>query len=92
MDSSKKFREECLPDKVCFRSSVKDDDNGGKLDSHISHENHLTCKRIWDEFNRKGMGDYHDHYFKKDVLILADGFEKFIDMLNVLKTRSFSLF
>ena len=25
------------------------------------------------------MGGYHDHYFKKDVLLLADIFEKFID-------------
>ena len=25
------------------------------------------------------MGDYHDHYFKKDVLLLTDVFEKFID-------------
>ena len=25
------------------------------------------------------MGDYHDHYFKKDVLLLADVFEKFIN-------------
>ena len=25
------------------------------------------------------MGDYHDHYMKKDVLLLADVFEKFID-------------
>ena len=27
----------------------------------------------------KNMGDNHDHYFKKDVLSLADIFEKFID-------------
>ena len=26
------------------------------------------------------MGDYHDHYLKKDLLLLADVYEKFIDM------------
>ena len=25
------------------------------------------------------MGDYHDHYLKKDVSLLADVFERFID-------------
>ena len=25
------------------------------------------------------MGDYHSHYLEKDVLLLADVFEKFID-------------
>ena len=27
----------------------------------------------------KNMGDYHDHCLKKDVLLLTDVFEKFID-------------
>ena len=27
----------------------------------------------------KNMGDCHDHYLKKDVLLLANVFEKFVD-------------
>ena len=41
IDSSKRFNEEKLPDKKCFFSSLKDgttDDNGQKLDGHISDE------------------------------------------------------
>ena len=53
--------------------------NGKKLDGHIIDKDHLTCKKIWKKFNIKNIGDYHDHYFKKDVL-LADVFEKFTDM------------
>ena len=64
MDSFKKFGKERLPDRECFCSSVKDkksDDNGEKLDGHINNEDYLTRKKIWNEFNMKNMGDYHDH-------------------------------
>ena len=55
-------------------------DNDGKIsEGHISFEDYLTCEKIWDKFDLKYMGDYRDHYFKKDVLLLADVFEKFID-------------
>ena len=81
MDSFKRFGEEKLPDKKCFYSSVKDgttDDNGEKLDDHISDEDYLTCKKNWNEFNMKNVGDYHNHYLKQDVLLLANLFEKCI--------------
>ena len=82
MDSFQRFNEGKLLNKECFYSSVKDritGNNGDKLDGQISDEDYLTCKKIWNESNMKNMGDYHDHYLKKDVLLLADVFEKFID-------------
>ena len=66
----------------CFYSSTKDGkigDDGKKSDGHISFKDYVTCEKIWDRFDMKNMGDYHDHYFKKDLLLLADVFEKFID-------------
>ena len=53
-------------------------DIGDKLDGHISDEEYLICIKIWNKFNRKNMAYYHDHYLKKDVLLLAV-FEKFTD-------------
>ena len=82
MGSSKRFNEEKLPDKEGFYSSVKDGataDNSKKLDGQISNEDYMTCNKIWNKFNMKDMSDYHDHYLKKDVLLLPDVFEKFID-------------
>ena len=66
----------------CFYSSTKDGkigDDGKKSDGHISFKDYVTCEKIWDRFDMKNMGDYHDHNFKKDLLLLADVFEKFID-------------
>ena len=71
-----------MPYRECFYSFVKHgttSDNGEKLDGHISDKDYLTCKKLWDEFKMKNMGGYHDHYLKKDVLLLGDVFEKFID-------------
>ena len=54
-------------------------DNDGKIsDGHISFKDYLMCEKNWDKFDMKNMRDYHDHYLKKDVLLLADIFEKFI--------------
>ena len=51
MDSFKRFSEEKLPDKKCFYGSVKDgttNDNGEKLDGHISDEEYLRCEKEWE--------------------------------------------
>ena len=72
-----KFNKEKLPAKKYFYSSIKD----GKIgdDRHIDVNDYLTCKKTLNKFEVKNMGDYHDHYFKKDVLLLTDVFENFID-------------
>ena len=82
MNSFERFNEEKLPAKKCFYSSIKDGEIGddGKIsDGHIDFNDYLTCKKSEDKSEMKNMGDYHDHYFKKDVLLLTDVFEKFID-------------
>ena len=71
-----------MPARKYFYGSAKDGkigDDGKKSDGHISLKDYLTCEKIWDKFDIKDMGDYHDHYLKKDVLLLADVFEKFVD-------------
>ena len=81
MNSFERFNEEKLPARKYFFSSTKKGkiDNDGKIsDGHISFKDYLTCEKIWDKFDMKYMGDYHDNYLKKDVLLLADVFEKFI--------------
>ena len=82
MNSFERFNEKKLPARKYFYSSTKDGkigDDGKISDGHISVKDYLTCEKIWDKFEMKNMGDYHDHYLKKDVLLLADVFEKFID-------------
>ena len=82
MNNFEILNEEKLPPRKYFFSSTKKGkiDNDGKIsDGHISIEDYLMCEKIWNKFKMKNMGDYHDHYLKKDVLLLADVFEKFID-------------
>ena len=55
-----------------IKKDGKTGENGEKLDGHISDKEYLTCKKFWKEFGMKNMGDYHDHYLKKDVLLSAD--------------------
>ena len=82
MNGLKRFNEDKLCATKYFYSSTKDKKNskdGITSDGHVSIEDYMACEKIWDKFNMKNMGDYHDHYLKKDVLLLTDAFEKFID-------------
>ena len=66
-----------LPPKECFYSSLRD----GKKDrsnGHISNEQYQHLQNIWRVFDFNTFEDFHDDYLKKDVLLLADIFEKFI--------------
>ena len=77
IDSYKKFLYLRLPPKKAFHSTL-DDGKRGKGDGHISNDRYLHLKNVWKEFGFKTFRDFHNHYLKKDVLLLGDVFEKFI--------------
>ena len=69
MDSFNRFNEAQLPKKQDFYSILNNE--------HISDEQYKHAQNVWDTFNLKTMGDYHDLYLKSDILLLADVFENF---------------
>ena len=80
INSFERFNEEKLSARKYFYSSIKDGkigDDGKISDGHISAKDYLTYEKIWDKFEMKHMGDYHD-YLKEDELLSVDIFEKFI--------------
>ena len=69
MDSFDRFNETKLPVQQEFYSILNNE--------HISDEQYEHAQNVWDTFNLKTMGDYHDLYLKSDILLLADVFENF---------------
>ena len=69
MDSFDRFNETKLPVQQDFYSILNNE--------HISNEQYKHAQNVWDTFNLKTMGDYHDLYLKSDILLLADVFENF---------------
>ena len=81
MNSFERFNEEKLPARKYFYSSTKHGkigDDGKIWNGQLSVKDYLTCAKTWDKSEMKNMSNYHDHYLKKDVLLLADDYEKFI--------------
>ena len=69
MDSFDRFNETKLPVQQDFYSILNNE--------HISDELYKHAQNVWDTFNLKTMGDYHDLYLKSDILLLSDVFENF---------------
>ena len=65
-----------MPEKKYFYSSLRDGKRD-RSDGHISDEQYQHLQNVWNIFNFNTFEDFHNHYFKKDVLLLADSFEKF---------------
>ena len=73
------MKKNCVLENISLvKKKGKIDEDGKISDDHISIEDYLTCGKIWNKFKMKNMGDYHDHYLKKDILLLSDTFEKVI--------------
>ena len=70
MDDWKKFNE-TLHKKEDFYGNVNIEEI---IDSDYSH-----AKRVWKDFEKKKLGEYHDFY-KSDTLQLVDVFENFTKM------------
>ena len=73
VDSYEKFKHPSLPEKKYLYSSLRDGKRDNS-DGHISDEQYLHLQNIWDTFNFNTFEDFHDHYLKNDVLLLADVF------------------
>ena len=47
--------------------------------SSISEEDYQHAQKVWEEFGIRDLGDYHDLYFRTDVILLANVCEAFRD-------------
>ena len=70
-DSWEKFRETTIPPKEAFYSKLN-------LES-ISDADYAHVQKVWEVFEIKNFGEYHNLYAQSDTLLLADVFESFSD-------------
>ena len=68
-----------MPNKSDFYSSLNIED--------ISEVDYRHALKVFNKFNIKNLGEYHDLYVQSDTILLADVFESFrILCLNTYKT------
>ena len=75
IDDYRKFLYPNNPPKNAYYSRLKTNTRDG---GDITEEKYEHSKNVWQTFNFKIVRDSHDHYLKKDVLFLADIFERLI--------------
>ena len=71
MDSWEKFNETSIPDKEVFYSELNSED--------ITDKDYAHVQKVWEVFEIKNLGEYHDLYVQSDTLLLADVFQNFRD-------------
>ena len=74
VDSYEKFKHPSLPEKKYFYSSLRDGKRD-RSDGHISDEQYQHLQNVWKIFNFNTFENFHNHYLKKGVLLLADIFK-----------------
>ena len=67
-----RFEDEKVPDKSDFYSNLNM--------KEISGIDYRHTEKVFNEFNIKNLGEYHDLYVQSDTLLLADVFGNFRDM------------
>ena len=71
MDSWERFDETSLPDKEAFYSKLNLE--------NITDKDYEHVQKVWEVFEIKNVGEYHDLYVQSNTLLLADVFENFRD-------------
>ena len=69
MDDWKKFSEKLLPRKQDFYDNQNIED--------ITDADYRHTKRVWEDFEIKDLGKYHDLYVRSDTTLLFNVFENF---------------
>ena len=72
MDDWEKFTETTLSEKEDFYIQLTMED--------ITNADHAHAKRVFKDYERKNLVEYHDSYIQSDTLLLADVFENFRNM------------
>ena len=64
MNSQKRFDETVLLNKEVFYGNLNIE--------VITDEDYIHAQKVFEEFNIRNLGEYHDLYVQRDTLLLAD--------------------